>query len=284
MSSINVSPVSSLASVYAQLTSFANLSDFWSLFDTAFGSSYDLATATRFRSQWQSGNFSLFPKIKVVSGDVLGSAKGAYAGSTNTIYLSDQFVGRASPQSLEAVILEEFGHFVDAQINTADTAGDEGELFSALVRGVSLSAAELGRIQAEDDHTNIVIDNQSVQIEQATLSANDLQLNDYPLKQWTKLLETSVTDLTTGNDGAIYVSGSTSYLDGRINNGGLDTFITKYNPDGTKVWTGLCWGTRRDDIATALTTGNDGAIYVSGVTQVKLNGMTTGSSYDVFYH
>ena len=167
MSSINVSPVSSLTSVYAQLKSFADLSNFWSLFDKAFGSSYDLATATRFRSQWQSGDFSLFPQIKVVSGDVLGRAKGAYASSTNTIYLSDQFVGRASPQSLEAVILEEFGHFVDAQVNGTDTGGDEGELFSAIVRGGSLSAAELSRIKAEDDHAVIVVNGQSIMVEQA---------------------------------------------------------------------------------------------------------------------
>jgi hypothetical protein len=50
---------SGLASVYAQLTSFANLSNFWDLFETAFGSSYDFATATTFRSQWQESNFIL---------------------------------------------------------------------------------------------------------------------------------------------------------------------------------------------------------------------------------
>jgi hypothetical protein len=97
----------------------------------------------------------------------LGTAKGAYAISTNKIYLSDAFISSASQQSLEAVILEEFGHFVDAQVNATDTLGDEGELFSALVRGVSLSAAELGRIQAEDDHAIAVIDGQQVAIEQA---------------------------------------------------------------------------------------------------------------------
>ena len=157
----------SLSSVYAQLTSFANLENFWSLFNTAFGSSYDFATAASFRSQWQSGDFSLFPQIEVVSSDVLSSAKGAYGISTNRIYLSDQFVSAASQQSLEAVILEEFGHFVDAQVNGTDTAGDEGELFSAIVRGVSLSAAELGRIKAEDDHAVIVVNGQSIAVEQA---------------------------------------------------------------------------------------------------------------------
>jgi hypothetical protein len=143
--------VSSLASVYAQLTNFANLSNFWSLFETAFGSSYDFATAATFRSQWQSQDFSLFPQIEVVSSDVLGSANGAYAISTNRIYLSDRFVSRASQESLEAVILEEFGHFVDAQVNQTDTTGDEGEYFSTLVRGITLSEPELVRIDSEDE-------------------------------------------------------------------------------------------------------------------------------------
>jgi len=58
---------------------------------------------------------------------------------------------------------------VDAQVNTKDTAGDEGELFSALVRGVNLSAAELGRIKAEDDHTVIVVNGQSIPVEKSTL-------------------------------------------------------------------------------------------------------------------
>ena len=162
------SSVPSLLSVYAQLTSFAKLENFWSLFDTAFGSSYDFATAATLRSQWQSGNFSQFPQIEVVSSEVLGSAKGAYAISTNRIYLSDRFVSRASQQSLEAVILEEFGHFVDAQVNNTDTLGDEGELFSAVVRGVSLSAAELSRIKAEDDHGIVSLGGQLIAIEKAT--------------------------------------------------------------------------------------------------------------------
>jgi hypothetical protein len=54
----------SLSSVYAQLTSFANLENFWSLFNTAFGSSYDFAAAASLKSQWQSQDFSLFPQIE----------------------------------------------------------------------------------------------------------------------------------------------------------------------------------------------------------------------------
>ena len=120
---------SALSLAYDQLSNFASLENFWSLFDTAFGTQYDYLTAFTLKSQWQSHDFSSFPQIEVVSSDVLGTARGAYAISTNTIYLSDSFISSASQQSLEAVILEEFGHFVDAQVNNSDTAGDEGELF-----------------------------------------------------------------------------------------------------------------------------------------------------------
>ena len=215
------SSVFSLSSIYAELTSFANLSNFWSLFNTAFGSSYDFATAATLRSQWQEGNFSQFPDIEILTNDVLGSANGAYAISTNKIYLSDQFVSTASQQSLDALILEEFGHFVDAQVNGTDTAGDEGELFSAVVRGVSLSAAELSRIKTEDDHAVVMIDDQVVAIEQ----------DAPPNIAWTRLLGGSSDDaaygMTTGTDGSIYVSGFTSTnLDGQTNNGNADAFIT----------------------------------------------------------
>jgi len=161
---------SSLASVYAQLTGFANLSNFWTLFNTAFGSSYDLETATSFKSQWQNGNFSQFPQIEIVSNGVLGTANGAYGISTNTIYLSEQFLGSANQQSLEAVILEEFGHFVDAQVNDNDSAGDEGAIFAALVQGVSLDALTLQALKAEDDHAVINISGQAIQVEQANLT------------------------------------------------------------------------------------------------------------------
>jgi hypothetical protein len=77
-------------------------------------------------------------------------------------------VETASQQSLEAVILEEFGHFVDAQVNGTDTAGDEGELFSALVQGQSLDAATLQALKAEDDSAIITIAGENILVEQNT--------------------------------------------------------------------------------------------------------------------
>jgi hypothetical protein len=153
---------SALSLVYNQLTAFAGLDDFWDRFDTAFGTQYDYLTAFTLKSQWQSQDFSLFPQIEVVSSEVLGTAKGAYAISTNKIYLSDAFISSASQQSLEDVILEEFGHFVDAQVNATDTLGDEGAIFAALVQGQSLDTATLQVLKAEDDSAIITIAGENI--------------------------------------------------------------------------------------------------------------------------
>jgi mannan endo-1,4-beta-mannosidase len=160
----------SLSFVYNQLTNFANLENFWSLFDTAFGSSYDDEIVVGLRSQWQSGDFSQFPQIEVVSNGVLGGANGAYASITNKIYLSDQFLNTANQPSLTSVLIEEFGHFIDTQVNTIDSTGDEGAIFAALVRGESLDAFTLQMLKAEDDSAILILDGQIILVEQSVPS------------------------------------------------------------------------------------------------------------------
>ncbi len=107
-----------------------------------------------------------------------------------------------------------------------------------------------------------------------------------PTVDWTKLLGTSGSNyadaLTTGADGAVYLAGGTQgNLDGQTSNGGTNAFITKYNPDGTKVWTRLP-GTSIDDSASALTTGTDGAVYLAGGTIGNLDGQVNQGAYDSF--
>jgi hypothetical protein len=105
-------------------------------------------------------------------------------------------------------------------------------------------------------------------------------------KVWTKLFGSAGNDiglaLTTGSDGAIYVSGYTSYeFDGNTNSGGFDAFLTKFSTDGSKVWVKL-FGTSGDDRALALTTGLDGSIYASGMTGGALDGQTFSGKGDAF--
>jgi len=258
-----------LSGVYAQLTNFAKLSNFWSLFDTAFGSSYDFAKAAGFKSQWQGGNFSQFPQIEIVSSDVLGTANGAYAISTNKIYLSDRFVSSASQQSLDAVILEEFGHFVDAQVNTKDTAGDEGELFSDLVRGVELSPSELTRIQTEDDHAIISLDGQLIPVEEAFGNTGYKQFgstsNSY-----------SASGISTDGSSNIYIIGSIS------NPVSSDAFIAKYDVNGSQLWLKQ-FGTPDSDSANGIIIDSNGNAYITGSTGGTFSGNSrVGGYYDTF--
>jgi hypothetical protein len=113
-----------------------------------------------------------------------------------------------------------------------------------------------------------------------------MQTNSLPTIAWTRILGTSVTaeniSLTTGLDGSIYVTDSTNVsLDGQTISGGWDTYITKYTPDGTKVWTRLL-GSSSTDISCAITTGLDGSIYVGGRTQSWLDGQINSGGYDAF--
>ncbi|NCR02253.1 MAG: calcium-binding protein, partial [Microcystis aeruginosa L211-101] len=170
---MNLSLLPILPAVDDILFNFAQSDDFYANLATAFGTSYDVVKATELRNQWQSRNFSQLPPIEVLSGEVLGTAKGAYAVSTNKIYLSESFLNVASSESLVNVILEEIGHFVDAQINPVDGAGDEGAIFAELVMGETLSTQELQALKAEDDTAYITLNGQQIQIEQQNFTGTN---------------------------------------------------------------------------------------------------------------
>ena len=156
--------------VYDTLFDYARSQNFWTILGTAFGSSDNRLKAESILAQWKSKNFSALPNIEVVSGTVLGNARGGYAASQNKIYLSDSFLNTATVNQIQAILLEEIGHYLDAQINLTDTRGDEGEYFSALVRGVSVSATEINRIQNENDHRTVTLNSQNIAIEEAGIT------------------------------------------------------------------------------------------------------------------
>ncbi|NCR66723.1 MAG: hemolysin [Microcystis aeruginosa G11-01] len=163
-----------LNKTYNQLKNFAGLNDFWNLFEIAFGTQYDHTVATNLRSQWLVGDFSSFPQIEILDSSILGNASGAYGTSTNKIYLAANFLDTATDTDIIAVLLEEYGHFVDAHINQTDSAGDEGDIFSNLVRGNILSAGTLQALKGENDWATITVGGQSIEVEQATMFLSDL--------------------------------------------------------------------------------------------------------------
>jgi hypothetical protein len=106
-------------------------------------------------------------------------------------------------------------------------------------------------------------------------------------KAWTRLLGTSGYDsaysLTTGPDGSIFVGGGTSgSLDGQANSGGDDAFVTKYKPDGTKVWTRLIGSAVPSESANGMTTGLDGSVYIGGTAYGSIDGQNYVGLGDAF--
>ncbi|WP_138505531.1 Ig-like domain-containing protein [Nostoc sp. PA-18-2419] len=147
--------------------------------DTGFSQNIALAfgegiVTEPLQTAWLAGDVSNFPQIDIVSGTEINGARGAYAGATNRIYLSEQFlsVNKANPEAIASVLLEEYGHSVDAVLNSSDAPGDEGAIFSALVKGQVLSEEQIQQLKTTDDTATVTIDGQLVEIEQAVISGD----------------------------------------------------------------------------------------------------------------
>ena len=107
-------------------------------------------------SEWAAGDFKALPPIEVLDGAVMRGTAGAYAISTGTIYLNDDWLQLASEEEGIAVLSEELGHYLDSLLNTEETPGDEGEQFSLLLRKMDISPEQLTALGAEDDHTSLL--------------------------------------------------------------------------------------------------------------------------------
>ena len=68
--------------------------------------------------------------------------------------------------AIAKVIIEEIGHYLDAEANPTDTPGDEGAIFAAAVTGEILTDPELSVLRSENDSATVTIDGLSIAIEQ----------------------------------------------------------------------------------------------------------------------
>jgi len=157
-----------LQSVQSQLSRFAVSSNALQELASVFEVTH-LEVAATYLDDWANGLFQDTPQIIVLSDADMNGAQGAYATESNTIYLAQSLVQTDSLTGLQAVILEEYGHFLDTRLSPLqDTMGDEGELFSHLITGNPLSEADLLRIGLEDDTSTVVINGQHVAVEQSS--------------------------------------------------------------------------------------------------------------------
>lgn len=159
------------------LTQFAVSSGFTDKLEIAFGNEYDRGVAQGVGLQWAKDNFGDLPQIQVLSSKEMRGANGAFAVSTNTIYLSKEFVDRSALNSVVSVIVEEIGHSVDARINRVDAAGDEGDIFSRVVQNQPLDNAQLAALKVENDHGLISVGGVQVAVEQSAPSTFGINLS-----------------------------------------------------------------------------------------------------------
>ncbi|MGF1488700.1 MAG: hypothetical protein ACFBSE_16570 [Prochloraceae cyanobacterium] len=150
------------------LTTFAFSNQALADFNIAFGSTYNREIALSLINQWQIGDFASFPQFEIRSFPEINGANGAYSVDTNKIYIAEEFL-LANTGNLSAIVdlvLEEYGHFIDAQINSVDAKGNEGAIFSSLVQGETLNQKQIEQFQAENDIAVVNIDGQEIIIEQ----------------------------------------------------------------------------------------------------------------------
>ncbi|MFB2937137.1 choice-of-anchor Q domain-containing protein, partial [Aerosakkonemataceae cyanobacterium BLCC-F154] len=148
--------------------------DFLADMQRAFGNSFAPELALSLVQNWAKSDFSDLPKIEIHSRDEINGANGAFASATNTVYLSEEFLKASSAENIASVLLEEIGHAIDARLNQSDSPGDEGAIFSALVRGKVLSPQQLAALKTEDDTATITLDGQALKIEQSNLVVNTI--------------------------------------------------------------------------------------------------------------
>lgn len=105
-------------------------------------------------------------------------------------------------------------------------------------------------------------------------------------KLWTEQLGT--TNLDYGHDVSvddndnIYVTGHTGGgIDGNTNAGSWDMFLTKYDRNGTKLWTEQL-GSASDDQGKGVSVDGNGNVYVTGYTGGGLDDNTNAGYHDMF--
>ena len=134
---------------------------------------FDARVAT-VEQQLLSGPAALGVNVRVLNASVMGVHEGGYSASAPggpTIYVRSDLL-QAPPDLIRSVLIEELGHHIDVMLNGGlDSPGDEGELFSALVRGAVVDDATMRRILTEDDHGTLVVDGGIVAVEFATVSS-----------------------------------------------------------------------------------------------------------------
>jgi Ca2+-binding RTX toxin-like protein len=118
-----------------------------------------------------AGDFTI--PVRVIRDEDMGSALGAFAAETETIYLRQSLVESGNVRAIGEVIIEEMGHGIDLWVNGEETPGDEGAIFRLLVAGKAIGEKLLAELRAENDWGTIWVDGRSLVVEMADPTEGD---------------------------------------------------------------------------------------------------------------
>jgi len=187
------------------------------------------------------GEFNDLPNIELLSGSAIGSASGAYASSSRTIYINQIWLKHATNEQVIDLLNEELGHHLDNNFQSKDTPGDEGAVFSLLLKNATESTApiaQIGNELKENDHGWIIVNGNQLEAEFQNFygtSGND------------NFNGTGYSDIMYGYGGADFLKGGggSDYIYG---GGGADTIYDKWTGDRDTVSNYLFGGEGNDTI------------------------------------
>ena len=175
--------------------------------------------------------------------------------------------------------------------STNNTTSTDNTTTSPWTKQLGTSSGDYGNDVTTDSSDNIYVTGYTGGgLDGNTTSGNHdivlVKYNSTGTKQWTKQLGTSSgdygNDVTTDSSDNIYVTGYTGGgLDGNTTSGNHDIVLVKYNSIGTKQWTKQL-GTSVGDQGLGVTTDSSGNIYVTGLTDGRLDGNTISGGSDIF--
>jgi peptidoglycan hydrolase-like protein with peptidoglycan-binding domain len=166
VTSVNGEAILDLAVTTAkeQLETFVSDEEFIDKMNLAFGNSWQPQEANALIQDLATGE--AMPKIEILPAANL-NANGAFG--EGTIYLSENFLSEniTNPKAVSSVLLEEVGHYLDRELNSVDSAGDEGNIFAKLVQGETITGTELKALKSEDDSAIISFNGEKSAVELA---------------------------------------------------------------------------------------------------------------------
>jgi uncharacterized repeat protein (TIGR01451 family) len=152
------------------LNQFVSAHNFDDTIVSIFGSEINQTQLLETKQQWLQDDFSIVSLVEIRTSAELKGAYGAFSKETGKIYLSQEFLNSSSSETITSVLLEEYGHLIDAKFNKVDSPGDEGAIFSAFVQGKILESDKLQQLKNEDDGSTIILDGQVIAVEEASIS------------------------------------------------------------------------------------------------------------------